>query len=71
MHVLLKHLSNFWDSWNAANTLWNNSWSNLVCELCYLQKNKVATFAVTHVKLYVPVVTLSTPHNAELVQQLK
>ena len=33
--------------------------------------NKNETFAITDTKLYVPVVTLSTPDNAKLLQQLK
>ena len=33
--------------------------------------NQNATFAITDTKLYVPVVTLSTPDNAKLLQQLK
>ena len=33
--------------------------------------NQAATFAITNTKLYVPVVTLSTQDNPELLQQLK
>ena len=33
--------------------------------------NRATTLAVTDTKLYVPVVTLSTLGNAELLQQLK
>ena len=33
--------------------------------------NQNTTFSITDTKLYVPVVTLSTKHNAELLQQLK
>ena len=34
-------------------------------------ENQGATFAITETKLYVPVVTLSTQDNSELLQQLK
>ena len=33
--------------------------------------NQGATFSITDTKLYVPVVTLQTEHNAKLLQQLK
>ena len=33
--------------------------------------NQNATFKITHTKLYVPVVTLSTQDNSKLLQQLK
>ena len=33
--------------------------------------NEVPTFTITVTKLYVPVVSLSTQHNAKLLQQLK
>ena len=33
--------------------------------------NQAATLAITHTKLYVPVVTLSTQDNAKLLQQLE
>ena len=33
--------------------------------------NQNLTFAITETKLYVPVVTLSTPDNAKLLPQLK
>ena len=34
-------------------------------------ENQGATFAITETKLYVPVVTLPTQDNSELLQQLK
>ena len=33
--------------------------------------NQEPTFAITDIKFYVPVVTLSTPDNTKLLQQLK
>ena len=39
------------------------------CVIC--EADRVTTFAMTSVKLYVPVVTLSTQDNAKLLQQLK
>ena len=45
---------------------------DLVCKLCYSFKLcQSATFSVTDTKLYVPVATLSTQDNANLLQQLK
>ena len=39
------------------------------CVLC--EEDKVTKFAITDAKLHVPVVTLSTPYNSKLLQQLK
>ena len=46
----------------------NESQFDLVCELCYINcaANKATTFAITDIKLYVPVVTLSIQDNAKL-----
>ena len=45
---------------------------DLVCKLCYSFKLcQSPTFSVTDTKLYVPVATLSTQDNANLLQQLK
>ena len=52
-----------------------NSEINLILtwsEKCVLSDGAEATaFAITDTKLYVPIVTLSTQDNAELLQQLK
>ena len=39
------------------------------CVIC--EADRVTTFPMTSVKLYIPVVTLSTQDNAKLLQQLK
>ena len=41
------------------------------CLISNVAANKKATFAITHTKLYVPVVTLSTLKYVKLLQQLK
>ena len=42
------------------------------CVIVYTNvANEVSTFVETETKLYAPVVTLSTQHNAKLLQQLK
>ena len=47
------------------------TWS-VNCVIIYTNvPNQRATFAITETKLYVPVVTLSTPDNAKLLPQLK
>ena len=52
-----------------------NCESNLILtwsDKCVLSNDeKATTFAITDTKLYVPVVTLSTQNNAELLEQLK
>ena len=70
--VPLKYLSNFWRTlerrlinrkvnliliWSRDCVITNSTWAE--------------TYAITETKLYVPVVTLSTQHNAKLLQQLK
>ena len=39
------------------------------CFVCYA--DRATTFATTETKIYIPVVTLSTPDNAKLLQQLE
>ena len=41
------------------------------CVISNVTANRDKTFAITDIKLYVPVVTLSTKDNAKLLQQLK
>ena len=60
--VALKYLSNFWTTLGMPL---NNCEINLILtwsEKCLLSNDtKATTFAITDIKLYVPVVTLSTP----------
>ena len=75
IRVPLKYLSNFWTSLEMP--LINRevelilTWS----ADCVIVSTNVAdqnpTFAITEANLYVPVVTLSTQDNAELLPQLK
>ena len=73
--VPLKYLSNFWRTLempliNCEVELILN-WS-VNCVIIYTDAaNQVPTFTITETNLYVPVVTLSTQHNAKLLQQLK
>ena len=70
--VPLKYLSNFWRT--TEMPLINREinlilpWSNkyLLCN-----DTKETTFAISHIKLYVPVETLSFQDNVKLLQQLK
>ena len=72
--VPLKHLSNFWRTLampqiNCQISL-ILSWSeNFV--ISNSAANQETTFPITDTKLYVPVVTLPTQGNAELLRQLK
>ena len=71
--VPLKHLSNFW---RTLEMPWINCEINLIptwYEECVLSNNNTTAtiFAITDIKLYIPVVTLSTQDNAKLLQQLK
>ena len=72
--VPLKYLSNFWRT--LAMPLIDCeidlilTWSPN-CVISNVTANRDKTFAITVIKLYVPVVTLSTKDNAKLVQQLK
>ena len=73
--VPLKYLSNFCKTLEIPLI---NCEINLILTLsasCFiiddLVNNQVPTFAITDTKFYVPVVTLSTQDNANLLQQLK
>ena len=43
----------------------------MAINLCYYYSTSVWRFTIIDTKLYVPVATLSTQHNAKLLQQLK
>ena len=47
------------------------TWSKIYIVASETVRNQETTFAVTHAKLYVPVVTLPTQDNAKILQQLK
>ena len=47
------------------------NWSKKCVRVTTVVADHWATFSITHTKLYVPVVALSTQHNAKLLQQLK
>ena len=47
------------------------TWSSTCIIVSTNMVNQVGTFEITHAKLYVPMVTLSTQENAKLLQQLK
>ena len=73
--VSLKYLSNIWRTLEMPLI---NCEVNLIltwpstCVLVSTNNAKqVATFAITDTKLYVPVVTLSSPENTKFLQQLK
>lgn len=57
------------NSLNAIYYLWNELYSNLVCEP-FCNSNQVPAFAITDTKPYVPAVTLSNKGNAKLSKQL-
>ena len=73
--VPIKYLSNFWRTLEMplinceVNLIL--TWSKKCVIVSTNVSNQIATFAITDTKLYVPVVTLSTEDNAELLQQLK
>ena len=73
--VPLKYLSNFWR--NLEMPLINCeiylilTWSANCAIVSTNNTNQNATFGITNMRLYVPVVTLSTQENAKLLQQLK
>ena len=46
------------------------SWSNN-CVTSSIAKNQAATFVIIDINLYIPVATLSTKDNKNLLQQLK
>ena len=70
--VLLKYLSNFWRTLEMTLV---NSEVNLILtwsSTCVITNSTGAeTFAITDTRLYVPVVTLSTQENTNLLQQLE
>ena len=70
--VLLKYLSNFWRTLEMTMI---NCEVNLILtwsSTCVITNSTGAgTFAITNMKLYVPVVTLLTQDNSKLFQQLK
>ena len=73
--VPLKYLSNFWRTLempliNCEVNL-NLTWSSTCVIASVIIANQAATFTITDTKLYVPVVTLSTPENTKFLQQLK
>ena len=73
--VPLKYLSNFW---RALKVSLINCEINLILtwsDRCFIIDNPIAnqepTFTISDTKIHVPVVTLSTQNNGELLQQLK
>ena len=70
--VTLKYLSNFWRTLEMPLI---NCEINIILtwsDKCVLSNDLKATaFAITHTKIYVPVITLSTQDNVKLLQQLK
>ena len=75
IRVPLKYLSNFWRTLEMP--LINNeinhirTWSNRYFIINNPIPGQEPTFTITDIKLYVPVVTLSTQDNAKLLEQLK
>ena len=73
--VPLKYLSNFWGTLEMAliNCEVNLilTWSSTCVVIATNIPNQNAAFAITDTKLYVPVVTLSTPENTKFLQKLK
>ena len=73
--ILLKYLSNFWRTFvkpliNCEINL-VLTWSVSVFIITGVADGQVQAFAITDIKLYVPVVTLLTHDNPKLLQQLK
>ena len=73
--VPLKYLSNFWRilEMPLINCEVNIilTWSSTCVLIATNTPNQNATFAITDIKCYVPVVTLSTQENTKFLQQLK
>ena len=73
--VPLKYLSNFWRTLEMplinceVNLIL--TWSSTCVLIATGNQNQAARFAITDIKLYVPVVTLSTQENSKFLQQLK
>ena len=51
--------------------MWNQSYPNLVKNCVVSAATGATTFNITDTKLYVPVVTLSTPESVNLLKWLK
>ena len=69
--MLLKYLSNLWRTvqiplFNCETNL-TLTWSSN-CIISNAGANQATTFAITHTKLYVAIVTLSTQDNTKLLQ---
>ena len=73
--VPLKYLSNFWRTLEMPLINFEVNliltWSSTCVLIATNNPNQNATFAITDIKLYVPVVTLSTQENTKFLQQLK
>ena len=73
--VPIKYLSNFWGTLEIPliNCKINLilTWSEKCVIVSKDVQNESARFAITDIKLYVPVITLSQQDNAKLLQQLK
>ena len=73
--VPLKYLSNFWRTLEMplinceVNLIL--TWSSTCILIATGVQNQNATFSITDIKLYVPVVTLPTQENTKFLQQLK
>ena len=73
--VPLKYLNNFWRTLEMplinceVNLIL--TWPSTCVIVASNPQNQNATFAITDTKLYIPVVTLSTPENTKFFQQLK
>ena len=72
--VTLKHLSNFWRTLEMSVI---NCEINLIltcsanCVISSSAANQATTFSITDTPIYVPVVTLSTQDNVNILTQLK
>ena len=73
--VPLKYLSNFWTTLEIplinCEITYDVNWSEKCIKTATNVVDQGTTFLITHTKLYVPVVTVSTQDNAKLLQQLK
>ena len=73
--VPLKYLSNFWRTIEMPLINFENSlelkWSAKLFLVAGAAAGQEPTFKITDAKLYVPVVTWSTQHNAKLLKKLK
>ena len=62
----LQYLSNFWRSLEMPPINCKVEFSLKWIENCVLTAANTATFKITDVKLYVPIVTLKTENNTKL-----